>query len=372
MDVTDRWNSNVLLRNEEIDELWRDHFTKDSKVLFLLGKGFDPRMNSGITKFLNNRNASKLECLMVEFEEAIGSSSKAYESMVEENFSALKALIPSSEMVVKKIKIWSEENKRRIGDRMAADLFSDENSINCYTDIILDISALPRGIYFSLLAKLIILIDSGDPKINLFVVTTENAKLDYKITEEAIEQDLNYQYGFASNLESDIQLPILWLPLLGENKNEQFVKANDHISPNEVCPVLPFPAKNPRRSDDILINHREILFDGLHIVPQNILYASEQNPFEVYSKIMATFDRYETSFKILGGCRAVISSFSSKLISIGALLAAYELLYIRKKRVNILNVDSLGYTIDDVAEAKNLRAESEVFVTWLTGKPYQD
>ncbi len=373
MDAVDglRWNTNVLLKNDQVDELWSKHFDKERVSLFILGKGFDPRMNIGITKFMKHAKTASVDCLLLDFDEGDLSSSKQYQPIVDENFETLKLIVPSDRIRIEKIKVWSETNKRRIGDRMAADLFSDENSLTNYSDIILDISALPRGIYFSLLAKLITIVDSCSPTPNLFVLTTENSALDYKISEEGIEQDLDYQYGFAANLESTVQLPVLWLPLLGENKNEQFNKANEHIKPQEVCPILPFPAIDPRRSDNILIHHRESLFDGLRIVPQNILYASEQNPFEVYSKLVATFQKYETSFKVLGGCRAVISSFSSKLLSIGALLAAYELLYHMGKKVNILNVDSLGYTIEDVNSAKKLKDESEVFVTWLTGEPYQ-
>jgi hypothetical protein len=373
MDAVDglRWNTNVLLKNGQVDELWSKHFDKERVSLFILGKGFDPRMNIGINKFIKHANTGSVNCLLLDFDEGDLSSSRQYQSIVDENFEALKSIVPIDKIRIEKIRVWSEANKRRIGDRMAADLFPDENSLTKYSDIILDISALPRGIYFSLLAKLITLVDLCSPTPNLFVLTTENSALDYKISEQGIEQDLDYQYGFAANLESTGQLPVLWLPLLGENKNEQFNKANEHIKPQEVCPVLPFPAIDPRRSDNILIHHRESLFDGLRIVPQNILYASEQNPFEVYSKLVATFQKYETSFKVLGGCRAVISSFSSKLLSIGALLAAYELLYHLDKRVNILNVDSLGYTIEDVISTKKLKDESEVFVTWLTGEPYQ-
>ncbi|MEO5563052.1 MAG: hypothetical protein ABIR18_06440, partial [Chitinophagaceae bacterium] len=71
----------------------------------------------------------------------------------------------------------------------------------------------------------------------------------------------------------------------------------------------------------------------------------------------------------LNGCKAVLSTFSSKLLSIGTLLAAYEL---KKKDigVGVLNVDSHGYKIDPDADLKRLKEESKLFVIWLTGEPY--
>ena len=60
------------------------------------------------------------------------------------------------------------------------------------------------------------------------------------------------------------------MPLLGENKSLHFEKANQHIRPDEICPLLPFPSKNPRRSDDIFKEHHGLFFDVLRIRSNNI------------------------------------------------------------------------------------------------------
>ena len=44
-----RWESYVMYRqNEKLVEFWKEYYKDKSgaKVLFLLGKGFDPRMNN--------------------------------------------------------------------------------------------------------------------------------------------------------------------------------------------------------------------------------------------------------------------------------------------------------------------------------------
>ena len=72
----------------------------------------------------------------------------------------------------------------------------------------------------------------------------------------------------------------------------------------------------------------------------------------------------------LNGCKVVISTFSSKVLSIATLLTAYELM--EDIGVGVLNVDSQGYEIDDFEELKNRRESSELFVIWLTGEPYDE
>ena len=70
-------------------------------------------------------------------------------------------------------------------------------------------------------------------------------------------------------------------------------------------------------------------------------------------------------------CKTVLSTFSSKLLSIGTLMAAYELKS-KDIGVGVLNVDSHGYKIDDGIDLKIMREESNLFVIWLTGEPYED
>jgi hypothetical protein len=116
-----------------------------------------------------------------------------------------------------------------------------------------------------------------------------------------------------------------------------------------------------------------LLFDELRIEGQNLMYVPEQNPFEVYRSLCSAIINYNESLKILNGCKAAISTFSSKLLSIGALLAAYELTYCNesdKIGVGLLNIDSQGYRIDDEELLTILKNESELFLTWLTGEPY--
>lgn len=66
-----------------------------------------------------------------------------------------------------------------------------------------------------------------------------------------------------------------------------------------------------------------------------------------------------------------MSTFSSKLLSIGALLCAYEFKASGNIKVGILNVDSSGYEIGNEELARKTGEQSELFLIWLAGEPYK-
>jgi len=375
-----RWDSYVFMKGvNEIQSFLNIHFNNNSqKLLFIIGKGFDIRMNIGIELIAKHLPNLQIKCILIEFDEGLGSSSNKYNAYVEENFKVLKGLNNIS-LETKKISLWKGRgrNKRRIGDREAAKIFSNYNDFSSYANIIVDISALPRGIYFSLIGKLLSLIDNnkinGQETHNLFVLTSENAKIDQLTTDEDIDDELIYTYGFGGEIELTNESPIIWFPVMGENKLKLIEKAYNKINPDEICPLLPFPSKDPRRSDILIIEYHKLLFEELRIAPQNFLYVPEQNPFEIYRSLSMAIVNYNKTLEVINGCKAVISSFSSKLLSIGVLITAYEFDYPingDKIGVGILNVDSKGYRLENENELESLKSESELFLTWLTGDPY--
>lgn len=374
-----RWDSYVLMKGaEKIQAFWGNHLKeKGRSILYILGKGFDIRMNDGINLLVDVNPGVKIECLLVEFDEGHESSSRDYLRRVDANVKEIENLKGIS-INTTKISLWKGKgrNKRRIGDKEASDIFRSYNDIVEFSEIIVDISSLPRGIYFSLIGKLLTLIDYNKvndmEKHNLFVLTSENAKIDRLTKKNDIGDDLKFTFGFGGGLELTSDDPVIWFPILGENKKNQILPAYNKINPREICPLLPFPAKDPRRSDTLIIEYHTLLFDELRVESQNLLYVPEQNPFEVYRSLSNAIINYYKTFLIINGCKAAISTFSSKLLSIGALLTAYELNTRTEEKigVGILNVDPGGYKIDEEESLTLTNDESELFLTWLTGEPY--
>jgi hypothetical protein len=368
-----RWDHYIARQGSDFHRFWEEILgEKERKLLFILGLGFDPRMCAGLKAILNSGGAGICECLLIEYNEGTGSPSKKYIHLVDKNRELLKSLISKKgKLRSTSVKMWSDDG-RMIGSRRASEII-DASAVDEYTDIILDISALPRGIYFPLIAKLLYILDSmqkSSQTTNLHVIIAEDVDLDKKIQEEGIDENASYLHGFSSDLEQESTegIPVIWIPILGEKKEAQLIRIYDHIKPDEICPVLPSPSRNPRRSDNLILEYRELLFDRLRVEPQNIIYASEGNPFEVYRQIYLAIERYDDALEALGGCKVVISAVSSKLLGIGALLASYD----AKRagyRIGISHVESHGYIMLD---SKSNNNSEELFTLWLAGECYNE
>ena len=187
-------------------------------------------------------------------------------------------------------------------------------------------------------------------------------ELDSKIRREGIDEKADFLASFGGRFdEESIPTPKVWIPMLGEGRTLEFERIYDRVKPDEICPVLPFPAKNPRRADDLVMEYRTLLFDELHLDPRSFMHVSEQNPFEVYRKLRSAVDRYRDVFEILEGCRVALSPLSSKLMSIGALLVAYEMRG-ANYRVGVAHIESQGYHLEEES------TQSEVSGFWLAGE----
>ena len=97
------------------------------------------------------------------------------------------------------------------------------------------------------------------------------------------------------------------------------------------------------------------------------MYTTERDPFEAYIQLSNAINNYKESLDIINGCKVAIWTFSSQLLSIGSLLVAYE----NPEFVGIMNVNSGGYEILEEDNFKKMKDKSELFVTWLTGYPYE-
>src|SRR6266511_879749 len=153
-----RWQDYVLDHGKAVNEFWKSHLRGPGRgVLFVLGKGFDPRMCLGLTALLDAGGGGKLNTLAIEFEEGHSSPSKVHAADVEANWNRLQKLLSGNGAIsARAIKIWSDDG-RRIGSRSAAAVFGALSDFIGYTDIVIDISAMPRGIYFPLIAKVLYL-----------------------------------------------------------------------------------------------------------------------------------------------------------------------------------------------------------------------
>lgn len=370
-----RWANYFLRSGADFESFWGEFLCEGRRrLLFILGRGFDPRMCDAIEVLLRAKGESACECVLLEYDEGPTSPSQEHQPLVADNLKKLNRLLTEAGCAMlpsRTIRMESDDG-RRIGSVSAARVFQSVDELCPYTDCVLDISAMPRAIYLPLLHELMYLVDNPGPAKapNLHVVVSENPRLDAEIRDQAIDENAEYLHSFSAvDMEATAQMPTIWIPLLGEGQSAQLQKIRDLVKPHEVCPLLPFPALNPRRADNLIREYQTFLFDEMRLDPSNFLYAHERNPFQAYRQVQDTVERYERSLQVLDGCKAVVSALSSKLLSIGAFLAVYEL-RLRRRLVGIAHVEARGYGMSGGGDKTRKHEPGELFELWLAGECY--
>lgn len=319
---------------EKIEEYYAEN---DLKTLYILSRGFDPRMCESVVKLQNS--ISEMDIILLRNEEGYHSSSEKYRNLVDNNLRILKEL----KCKIDDLNIKSNAHLFPL----LREKFDFSQLSSEYGRIIIDISSMPQSIFINLINYMIK--ESGKQgTIKLDIITCENSELDDAIVPTGLSDSAKSLIGFdtfSSDLESDENpIPVL-IPLLGKSCKEELERLFSSLSPIEICPVLPFPSKNPRRSDEILSTLGRSLFESFSVNTSNIVYVAEQNVFDVYIKLFETIKHYQKVLSIIGNPRFYISIGSSKLIGLGALLASREL---RSQEITVTfaTVENSGYKFD--------------------------
>jgi len=348
----------------------------------IIGVGFDPR-TSEATKHIYSKNRSgKRDLVGLRYfgnQAELETNSHPSPSVVA-HLSDLEEFLKSNQLnpiSYRNIVLRSPEEKN-IASINATKLYIDTQDLEKYSDIIVDISAMPRGIFIPLINQLLSLIDSHNsskkPIINLHVVVTENPTLDSNIEDQGRAEEATFIHGFKVNeTQSAVDQEEIWIPILGELQKEQYSIVRNSINPVDISPILPFPSHNLRRGDNLIDEYSQLLFNDEAFDAKNIVYADEDNPFQVYRLLDQAIQRYYNSFKILAGCKIIITALSSKLLSIGAFLAVYEAKR-QGKNVGIKQVESLGHKLHDEARPNltELLKSNNLVHMWLAGEPYTE
>lgn len=226
--------------------------------------------------------------------------------------------------VVEKIAIYTrKEGNFYIGDDEIAKSYS-RYDFNSFSDILVDVSALPKSLFFTLLLILVKKSDSRHSGVNIHAVACQDVELDSQITEST--DNTRILKGFNGKLRklSQQNIPVIWAPVLAGNKSISLRKLYDQIGPKDIYPILPFPSKNPRDDDDLLLEYRQIFASEWNLNPMNMIYAAEDDPLDVYRSLFSLHEQQEEALAPLGGISMVVSALSSKIASIGVFMAAFE------------------------------------------------
>ena len=383
------WKHYVFKRNYEALDIWDRLFEgRSMRILYITGRGFDIRAKTVMEKWLNCINASKhkiekAELLLVNFTEY--NLSEDLKNQTSTNAGHLKEIfdeIGSIQEVDIRTSV-SDEEDVSTSNALKYGLQTVLSKITDHTDVILDVSSLPRVVYLTLMTGILdkLIPNKASPEalwksgVNFQVIVAEDAVLDSKIRSEDPSNDLVSIPGFSVALQAESvqDWPLVWFPILGENRIGQLEKTMKMgIIPEaaEICPVLPNPSRDPRRADKLLVEYQRPLFDIWQTPMTNILYVHERHPFEAYRQLLKSMNHYKDSLGIIEGCRLFVTPLASKLITIGAGLACFEIKPIdidANYGVSIPYVEPTRYdvTIDDLQTTI-----PELSMLLLTGDAY--
>ncbi|WP_231938562.1 hypothetical protein [Arthrobacter sp. B6] len=352
-----RWYDYVLAEGTEQSELlWTGACREGQRVLLICGSGFDPR-TLDTPRRISAQDWKDLSVLALR-PGASGEHEDAEEAS-RNNAAELRLLFGERLNIVSSPTV---QDPNTVGTVLSRQLQSEYHVLD-FDTVIVDMSGLPSSISFTVLQLLLQQSLPGVPSDkrfdgNLLVTVSEDVSTDERIIASGL--------GSAGILAGFARLPdqsrtCIWVPVLGSGASEELRALATLLEPDEVCPVIPFPSRDPRRGDDLVLEHRVLLIDELQFEPRNVLYASETNPFDLYRQLVWLAQRYRTALEPLGGATVVVSEHTSKILSLGVLLAAHE------AKIVIGYVRPMAYQLVD--PVSNDRRPS-IYTAWLTGEPY--
>jgi hypothetical protein len=369
MVIERQWNDAIHLKGGSLEDSWKQRLEQKRDILVICGLGWDPRMTT-LLSVLKDFGGSGLRHLHLINYRPSPSFESPYKKFINKNIAEKEKLganwINETEIPI----ITRKEDYRYAGDDEISKFYMGCD-ISQYSEILVDISALPKSLYFTLLLILVKRCKRINKGINLHVIACQDVDLDNQIIEST--DDLRYLKGFAGKMRSVSKenLPGIWAPILTGNSTIVLRKLHEYLQPKDIYPVLPFPSRNIRSDDDLLMDYHSIFVDEWNLNPLNIIYAAEDDPLDIYRSLMNLYDQQLEALSRLGGISMIFSCLSSKISSIGAFMAAFE------KEKEIAVAHAIGrHDWEDISDhywsdEYKKRFKKNLHSIWLTGEPYE-
>lgn len=361
-----RWTDYVIAfggGDPEPEDLWLAATVAEQKSMYVLGVGFDPRALVGLRRFLSLAHELDPVVALIELPPPSHTSGDTAVELAAVQQAQFEELTASVE--VRRVEHRPVQSRSNAGTRVARAL-TDPTFREGVGHLVVDISSLPASLYFPVVAAALTAIDrpvAGFPA-ELQIVACENALVDAAIQKLGVS-DAAVIGGFPASiaLDSEPNGSVIWAPVVGEHAGPAMEAIHGLLNPDDVCPVLPFPAMNPRRSDGLILEHQQLVLDTFLVTPGNVIYADERNPFDLYRTLADLQSNYRLALRELEPTEVVVSTHSSKLLSVGALLAAYEY------GLPLVAAPAIDYEVDRGA-LNGADEHNQLTCAWIAGTPY--
>lgn len=353
------WDRCIQHRGLEARQFIADYFGKRSgKTLLIAGLGFDPRSTT-IVELLSTQLKAKLTAVLVREDRPDPANELLRRAHL--NRERISMLTGGFHEVT--IDIFASDGAV-IGGRNAASAIS-KLKLTEYQDVVVDFSALSVGVSFPITRWLYEYARDVEPTLNLHIMVTDEPSTDEQIY-ATICDIVDAIHGFKGGLGlfDNTNAARLWLPQLTKGRNTVLGRIHTRISPHDVCPILPFPASHPRLADALIESYSSEIESVWAVDTRNFVYAAENNPLDLYRTVLRIDDARRPVFQETGGSMIILSPVGSKVLAIGALMAALE------RGFPVVNVEAVSYEVDFDALDSERTTCGDVVHVWLSGDVY--
>lgn len=326
-----RWDPCIEHRGTDVGPFMAEYFgSSDRNVLLIAGAGFDPRSTAVCRQLASVTPA--LRGLLIQEERP--SPAAELVNHAANNIQQLATLLPKYSVAA--ASIFGADNAV-VGGRNVVNAVH-QHSLEGVTDIVVDLSALSVGTTYPIVRYLVERIDGSTAPRNLHLFVSPNPLLDEAITPIAGDA-VGFVHGFKGGwaLDDKAAAAKLWLPQLARGRRAALQRIYDFVVPHDTCPILPFPSLQPRLGDELAEHYLTELESTWEVDPRNIIYAAEDDPLDLYRTLLRIDDLRRPVFEEFGGSLLVLSPMGSKVLALGALMAALE------RNLPVVYVEAIGY-----------------------------
>lgn len=325
-----RWRECIKFEDAAMRRFVEDYFGREHRsILLVAAAGFDER-STVIPAVLTKAAGARTRLIALREERPRPDTDLVASG--DANLAALQSAFPKTELI--QFEIFAEDLAVIGGRRVVQDL--SRVDLTGVTDIVLDVSALSTGVYYPAFAQLFEIAKAR--KVNLQVAFASSPRHDDDV-DLAFSDKVGHPHGFGFDFE---MLPRqanegrLWLPQLARGGRPALDLIHRSIEPDEVCPILPFPAVDPRAAD-IMAEHfvNEIEGDWSVELAQ-MIRASDSNPLDLYRSVVRLNDERRNVFGD-NPSTIILTPMGPKAPGVGMLLSAVEL------RLPVVYVENVSY-----------------------------
>jgi len=365
MQARPRWEKCIHHRGQDAETFLRDFFAdKKRRLLLIGGAGFDPRSIS-VARSLADVAKGRIDGLFIREERP--NPNATLRKLADANTVELKTLFPNADVF--SVDVFDTDNAP-VGGRRATHEINRRANLDGITDVVLDSSALSVGIMFPIARYCLHAAQTKGPTLNFHLVVQDDPQTDASILGTACGKSAPlHTFQGEINLDSSRDAAKLWLPQLGKGKQEHLKLIFEEIKPHAVCPIIPFPSRNPR-SGDSLIEEYGALFETMtdpmtptwNVDSRDIVYAHEKSPLDLYRSVLKIDNARKRVFAQTGGSKMILSPLGSKAVGVGLLMAALD------RNFAVVSVETIEYKL---LQSNCLASKSSELVhVWLHGEAY--